>query len=111
MPLVLRKEMLRKIHKTHQGSTSSLRRAREVLFWPKMSADIRQTFDACGVCAKFLVDKPKKPIKSHAVPELPRATIIFGVFQLEGKNYIVMVYHCSHFIELDYLKNITANVS
>ena len=105
--------MLRKIHKTHQGPTSSLRRAREVLFWPEMSADIRQTFDACGVCAKFQVDKPKKKktIQSHAEPELPRATIILDVFQLEGKNDIVTVDHYSDFIELDYLKNITANLS
>ena len=71
IPLVLRKEMLKKIHKSHQGPDSSIRRAREVLFWPGMSAEIRQTCDACGVCAQFQVEKPKEPMMSHKVPELP----------------------------------------
>ena len=75
-----------------------------------MSADIRQVCDVCGVCAQFQVEKPKEPMKSHTVPELPWATISVDLFQLEGKNYIVMVDHYSEFIELDYLKNTTANV-
>ena len=107
IPLLLRKEMLRKIHKSHQGPE---RRAGEVLFWPGMSADIRQVCDVCGVCAQFQVEKPKEPMKSHTVPELPWATIRVDLFQLEGKNYIVMVDHYSDFIEVDYLKNTTANV-
>lgn len=49
-------------------------------------------------------------MKWHTVPELPWATISSDLFQLEGKNYIVMVDHYSDFIELDYLKNTTANV-
>ena len=75
-----------------------------------MSADFCQVCDVCGVCAQFQVEKPKEPMKLHTVPELPWATISVDLFQLEGKNYIVMVDHYSDFIELDYLKNTTANV-
>ena len=38
IPSSLRQEMLTKIHKAHQGADSSIRRARETLFWPAMSA-------------------------------------------------------------------------
>ena len=48
-------------------------------------------------------------MKSHTVPELPWATISVDLFQLEGKNYVVMVDNYSDFIELDYFKNTTAN--
>jgi hypothetical protein len=41
IPLSMRQEMLNKIHKAHQGAESSIRRARETLFWPGMSAEIR----------------------------------------------------------------------
>ena len=34
VPSSLRTEILRKIHKAHQGYDSSIRRARECLFWP-----------------------------------------------------------------------------
>ncbi|XP_028411140.1 uncharacterized protein K02A2.6-like [Dendronephthya gigantea] len=109
IPVTLRKEMLEKIHKAHQGADSSIRRAREVLFWPGMSADIRPCCDACGVCAQFQREKPREPMKSHEVPELPWVKISVDLFQLDGKNYMVMVDHYSDFIELDYLKNTTAN--
>ena len=57
VPTVLRKEMLEKIHKSHQGADSSIRRAREALFWPGMSANIRQMSETCGICALELLSK------------------------------------------------------
>ena len=42
VPSSLRAEMLRKIHKAHQGYDSSIRRARECLFWPGMQSDIQK---------------------------------------------------------------------
>ena len=70
-----------------------------------MSADILHTCDACGVCAQIQVEKPKEPIKSHKVPELPWATITVDLFQLEGKNCTVMVDHYSDLTQLEYLKD------
>ena len=102
--------MLKKIYKAHQGSDSSLQKVQEVLFWPGMSADISQTCDPREVCAQFRVQKTKEPMKSYSVSELPWATISVNLFQLEGKNYIVIVDHYSDFIELDYLKKTNANV-
>ncbi|CAB4026176.1 Transposon Ty3-G Gag-Pol poly [Paramuricea clavata] len=109
VPTVLRKEMLEKIHKSHQGADSSIRRAREALFWPGMSANIRQMSEACGICAQFQTEQPREPMKSHEIPKLPWSRISVDLFQLAGKNYLVMVDHYSDFIELDHLKNTTAN--
>ena len=50
-PTSLRPEMLRKIHKAHQGADTSIRRALESLYWSGMQAAIRQTCLSCGVCA------------------------------------------------------------
>ena len=109
VPTVLRKEMLEKIHKSHQGADSSISRAREALFWPGMSANIRQMSEACGICAQFQTEQPREPMKSHEIPKLPWSRISVDLFQLAGKNYLVMVDHYSDFIELDHLKNTTAN--
>ena len=43
VPGSLRSELLQKIHKAHQGADSSIRRARESVYWPGMQAAIRQT--------------------------------------------------------------------
>ena len=53
IPSLLRQEMLTKIHKAHQGADNSIRRAREILFWPAMPAAIRHACSTCGLCAQY----------------------------------------------------------
>ena len=48
-------------------------------------------------------------MKSHTVPQLPWTRVSVDLFQLQGKKYMVIVDHFSDFIELDYLKNTSAN--
>ena len=108
VPASLRPEMLRKIHKAHQGADSSIRRARESLFWPRIQAAIRETCLSCGICAQYLSERPQKPIKSHELPTRPWSKISADLCKLDGRNYLVMVDHYSDFFELDPLKNTTA---
>ncbi len=108
IPTNLRNEMLKKIHKSHQGADSSIRRAREVLFWPGMSSSIRQISEACGICAQYQTEQPKEPMKSHDIPELPWSRISVDLCQLKGKDYLIMVDHYSDFIEVGHLNNTTA---
>ena len=49
VPASLQPEMPRKIHKAHQRADSSIRRARESLFWPGMQAAFRETCLSCGI--------------------------------------------------------------
>ncbi|CAB3990439.1 tyrosine- kinase Tec isoform X2, partial [Paramuricea clavata] len=41
IPPSMRQEMVNKIHKAHHGANSSIRRAREALFWPAPGFDYR----------------------------------------------------------------------
>ena len=54
VPSSLREEMLHKIHKAHQGADSSIRRARESLFWPGMQTAIKEKCLSCGLCAQYV---------------------------------------------------------
>ena len=54
VPTFARPEMLRKINKALQGADTSIRRARESVYWSGMQAAIRQTCLSCGVCAQYL---------------------------------------------------------
>lgn len=101
--------MLEKIHRAHQGVDSSIRRARETLFWPGMQAAIRQTCLSCGLCAQYLTERPTEPMKSQKIPTLPWSRISVDLFQLDGKHYLVSVDHYSDYFELDVLKNTTAS--
>ncbi|XP_028394422.1 uncharacterized protein K02A2.6-like [Dendronephthya gigantea] len=108
IPSSMRQEMLNKIHKAHQGADSSIRRARETLFWPGMSAAIRQTCSSCGLCAQYKSERPTEPMKSQEIPTLPWERVRVDLFQLDGKTYLVTVDHYSDFIEIDWLKNTSA---
>ena len=101
--------MLRKIHKAHQGADSSIRRARESLFWPGMQAAIRETCLSCGICSQYLSERPQEPMKSYEIPNRPWSRVSADIFQLAGNNYLVMVDHYSDFFELDSLRNTTAS--
>ena len=66
----MRAEMLRTIHQGHFGAEAFKRRAREVLFWLKMSQDIEAEVKACGVCTcnAHRNHPQKEPLQPHIVP-------------------------------------------
>ena len=45
----LRSEMLARIHSSHMGIDKCWSRAGDVLFWPKMSVDIREFVSSCPI--------------------------------------------------------------
>ena len=99
-----------KIHKAHQGANSSIRQAGKSLFWLGMQAAIREKCSSCGLCAQYLSERLREPMKSHEIPTRLLSKISADLFQLDGSNYLVMVDHYSDFFELDPLGgNTSAN--
>ena len=109
VPSSLRAEMLRKIHKAHQGYDSSIRRARECLFWPRMQSDIRETCLSCGICSRYHTERPPEPMLSHKIPSHPWSKISVDRFALDGKQYLVMGDHYSNYFELEPPRNVAAS--
>lgn len=103
IPKVMRKEMKDKIHLGHLGINSCLRRARELIFWPGMSTEIRQFISGCHTCLSYSDRRPQEAIKWHEVAERPWQKVGIDLFVLEGRNYLVTVDYFSQFIEVDYL--------
>ena len=50
IPLSFWPEILEWLHSSHQGVQLTLRRARDVVYWPGMGKDIERTVDQCAVC-------------------------------------------------------------
>ena len=53
IPTALRKEMMKRIHASHQGQQACLRRAKDALFWPGMSHQIKEAVSNCSLCAEY----------------------------------------------------------
>ena len=53
LPESLRGQVLDLIHSGHQGETKCLLLARQSVFWPGISRDIREMVKACEPCNKY----------------------------------------------------------
>lgn len=112
IPSTLQRAMIDKVHLSHNGIESTLKLARENIFWPGMSAQITDVVKECQVCAKFAASQQKPPMQSHAIPIYPWQVVSMDVFftSYHGKKrqFLVTVDHYSDYIELDILKDMSA---
>ena len=54
----MRPEMLQYIHEGHQGKERCLLRARNTVFWPKMTYNIQQLIEKCIICQEYGKSQP-----------------------------------------------------
>ncbi|XP_052566384.1 uncharacterized protein K02A2.6-like [Culex pipiens pallens] len=111
IPHKLRRKMIEKTHISHNGVEATLKLARANIFWPGMSAQIRDTVKECAVCAKFAGSQSKPPMQSHPVPVHPFQLVSLDVFFAEyrgiKRKFLVTVDHYSDLFEIDLLKDLT----
>ena len=50
IPKMLRAEMKSRLHSLHLGYDSMMRRARNTIFWPGITKDVKQLADNCEIC-------------------------------------------------------------
>ncbi len=72
IPKTLRKDIMRKLHTSHQGVDQTLRRACETVYWPGLTSDIKNNVRACELCLRYCPSQAKETMGSD-----PLATRIF----------------------------------
>ena len=108
IPLSMRRELLQKVHAGHMGINSCLRRARELIFWPGMSAQIRQFVQSCPVCLTYSDKQQQETLCRHEIPHRPWQKVGTDLFEIKGRHYLVTVDYFSLFFEVDYLSDTTS---
>ncbi|KAK2564593.1 Retrovirus-related Pol polyprotein from transposon 17.6 [Acropora cervicornis] len=108
IPASVKDEMLAKIHASHIGIQGSLRRAREVIYWPGMNEDVEDYVSKCTVCSSQPVQQGKEPLICHELSNRPWEKIAVDLFYLNGTEFVVTVDYYSSFFEVDKLRSKTA---
>jgi hypothetical protein len=108
IPKSLQSEMLQKVHTSHLGMEKCKQRARNVLFWPGMAADIEQFIATCPTCNSKANSNSKEPLLPHDVPSRPWQKVGVDLFTWSNRNYLVTVDYYSRFFEVDELPKTTA---
>ena len=58
VPREMRPEMLQYIHEGHQGKEQCLLRAKNTVFWHKMTYDIQEFIEKCMICQEYGKSQP-----------------------------------------------------
>ena len=109
IPASMRKEMKERVHCGHVGINSSIRKAKDLIFWPGMSKEIRQFVESCSVCVSMPDQQPKEPLIVHEIPSRPWEKVATDLFTVNNKNYLITVDYFSNFFEIDYLPDTTSD--
>ena len=106
IPRVLRQNMLEIVHDTgHFGVEKSLSRARDVMFWPRISKDISQYVLNCHICLEHRSSNPKEPLSIPDIPEYPWQIVGTDLFSWDERNFLVVADYYSHYFEVKELSN------
>ena len=108
VPRSMRAGVLDEIHGAHMGESKSLSYARDHIFWPGMSAQVKDRVRSCGICNAFRNQQQKETLKLHDVPGLPWQTVGTDLFEYGVYTYVVVTDFYSKFFELELLRRNTA---
>ena len=108
IPSLLRQEMLGRIHYAHLGVEACLRRARETLYWPGMTGEIKDLVAGCPACNEFRPTQADEPLMTHEVPTRPWSKIGVDMCTVESEDFLIMVDYYSDYWEVDRLSTTTA---
>ena len=111
VPRPLRREVLKDLHSSHQGQSRTLQRARQVIFWPNMSNDIKNMVRSCDTCASFLPSQQQEPLHSHDIPVRPFQHVSADIFNASGCDFLVLVDHFSGWPSVAKLHNSTSTTN
>ena len=108
VPQSLRAQMLARTHSSHQGAEACVRRARDVIFWPGMTAEIKEMANQCSTCNEFRDKQQKEPLMTYEIPSRPWKMVAQDLFTWNKKDYLVTVDYYSDYWEVDELADTTS---
>ena len=79
VPREMRPEMLQYIHEGHQDKEHCLLRARNTVFWTKMTYDIQQLIEKCMIYQEYGKSQPLIGI-TQELPPFPWHTLVTDLF-------------------------------
>jgi hypothetical protein len=80
VPRSARADILDRLHGAHRGVNAVLRRARETVFWPGITVDVKRVTENCEICQTYQHSMQKEPLISHPPPSRPWEKVGVDIF-------------------------------
>jgi hypothetical protein len=91
IPVSLQAEVLKSLHKAHQGVTKMLQRAESAVFWPGIRRRVEDQSMACEPCRRAERAGRKEPLIPTPIPVYPFQKLGMDLFHLDGVDYLMVV--------------------
>ena len=108
VPMSLRPYMLKQIHYAHNGIDATIRYGRDILYWPSMSAQLKNYVASCKICNQFSNKQQRENLKSHEFPSRPWSKVGMDIFTIGKHNYLILVDYFSSYFEVISLETMEA---
>ena len=108
VPRSLRPDMLNEIHWSHIGIGGCVTRARELLYWPRINAEVKDFVAKCSICQSFQREQCREELQPHEMPSRPWSKVGADIFELGQQHFLIMVDYWSSYFEIQELKRITS---
>ena len=102
-------DLKRTIHSSHINRDRCLQCARECVFRPGMSTEIRAYISSCETRCKFMTKQPKETLMPHDILDQPWEKVGIDLFESDTTDYLITIDYFSKFWEIDRLENTTAS--
>ena len=107
VPHEMQAEMLQYIHDGHQGKERCLLRARNTVFWPKITYDIQELIERCIICQEHGKSQPITGI-TQELPPFPWHTLVTDIFYWKRMDFLIVADVFSKYFLVRKLANSTS---
>ena len=101
--------MVVRAHRSHLGIQYTLNTAHEIMFWPRMHAEITEVVRRCETCQLAQPQQQRQPLMSYPILTPTWQFVASDCFEINGRYYVVLVDIYSDFIELSQLPDLNSN--
>ena len=95
-------------HASHIGVEACIRRARDSLYWPRMTTELKEYIAKCDVCMAHRSEQSKEPIQQHDFAARPWSKVAADLCDLDGHTLLVISDYYSNYIEVARTTSITS---
>ena len=100
-------EILQYIHEGHQGKERCLLRARNTVFWPKMTYDVQELIERCIICQEHGKSQPII-CTTQELPPFPWHTLATDMFYWKRMDFLIVADIFSKYFLVRKLANSTS---
>ena len=97
IPKSKRPSILKVLHMGHYAIDKMSLRARETVYWPGISEDIRHTYHHCHICAKFARTQQRETFQYIETLQTAWEQLGLDIFTLRNTQYLLVIDYFSQF--------------